>query len=160
MVIRCMFLGSVDCTALTPLLRDQFPELLSTFPTPSSDQTVNRTSLSISCKKTQDLLVSESGCWIKLPIRIGFNEKIYAFVEVKKTISVPLSNTSKNWLLISIESVTLIHSNGSNLPGVKKNNQWNVSDFIEISMKDTIVSPESQKSLEVHLSHSLLYTIH
>ncbi|KAK6617265.1 hypothetical protein RUM44_005596 [Polyplax serrata] len=141
--------GSVDCSSLIPVIRDQFPELLTTFPTPSSNRTSNRIRYAASHVKDQNEITSITGDPVIFPTRIGFGEKMYTFAEVRKNIFVPLSNTSKNWFLVSVDSLIIIHPKGDKLYGVKKNDEWNVCDFVSLKMKETIVPPEGRKSLMI-----------
>lgn len=137
-------IGTLDCAALTPIIRKEYPELLAAEPHFDNDESL----LPDANKSLKETLTLEPGSWIKLSTQRGLSEKINICAEVEKSVSVPLVNVSKTWLLISIQSVCLLSQHAKPLHGVNKNNVWSVDEFLSVSLRDTVVPPMNQQSLK------------
>lgn len=80
---------------------------------------------------------------------MGFSRKIKVCVEGVKKIFIPIENITQKWVLISIENLCLLHPLGKKLDGVKELDTWNITDFLYVTMKDTLLPPNCRRSLMV-----------
>ncbi|KAL0278199.1 UNVERIFIED_CONTAM: hypothetical protein PYX00_000087 [Menopon gallinae] len=131
--------GSVDCSALTPLLKDKFPELVPTLSV-RENQSDTSTSEGIGMKM-QESFTASPGSWISMTSKYGENGNVNIVLGLKKLLSLPVKNVTEHWLIISLESMSIQYQTDKCLSGTKMNDEFVIENFLTVHMKNTLIPP-------------------
>lgn len=118
--------GKIDCSALAPLVKDEFPQLLGDF-----EQRVS----------TNWVLSSDEFRVPKDPLSVA------VCVSAKQCVSVGIGSRG-NWLLVRLSGVEVILG-GQSLNAEKINETFVAGDWLYLKAKDVVLPPNTEHSIQV-----------